>query len=85
MTWEKTYIYQSQYEYVSSNQHGDRYKRIGIKQVNCVKLIASVNDAKDLRDLILLSHHLNVPVHYDFKTDPQTAYIEVAAKEGILV
>ncbi len=83
MTWEKIYIHVPQYEFTSSNQHGDRYKRIGVKQVNCVRLTADVNNAEDLRDLILLSHHLNVPVRYDFKPNPQTAYIEVVAKEGI--
>ncbi len=83
MTWEKSYKYLLQYEYVSTNQHGNRYKRVADKQISCAKLSADVNNAKDLRDLILLSYHLNVPVHYDFKPDPQTAYIEVIAREAV--
>ena len=85
MTWEKTYKYLPQYEYVSTNQHGNRYRQIADKQISCAKLSAGVNEVHDMRNLILLSHHLNVPVHYDFTTDPQTAYIEVMAKEGVLV
>ena len=83
MTWEKSYKYLPRYEYVSTNQHGDRYKRIADKQISCAKLSADVSDVRDLRDLILLSHFLEAPVHYDFKSDPQTAFIEVAAKEVI--
>ncbi len=83
MTWVKTYKYLPQYEYVNTNQHGDRYKRIADKQIGCAKLSADVSDVRDLRDLILLSHFLEVPVHYDFKSEPQTAFIEVAAKEVI--
>ncbi len=84
MTWEKTFIYVQRYEFTSSNQHGMRYKQIRTKQVNCAKLLADISDADDLRRLILLSHSLNVPVHYDFTTDPQTAFIEVVAKEAVI-
>ena len=84
MTWAKTYVYIPQYEYVSSNQHGMRYKNIASKQICCAKLSADWENAEDMRRLILLSHHLNVPVHYDFTTNPQTAFIEVAAKEALL-
>ena len=85
MTWTETYLYIPKYEYVSTNQHGDRYKRIGTKRIHCAKLSTNTDSAGSMTQLILLSHHLNVPVHYDFETDPQTAYIEVVAKEGIPV
>ena len=83
MTWVKTYKYIPQYEYVSTNQHGNRYRQIVDKQVSCAKLSANWEDAEDMRRLILLSHHLDVPVHYSFETTPQTAYIEVMAREAI--
>lgn len=84
MTWEKNYINVPRYEFTNSNQHGMRYKRIASKRVACAKLSANFTNAEDLRRLILLSHHLNVSVYYDFETDPQTAYIEVVAKEAVL-
>ncbi len=83
MTWEETYKYLPQYEYVSTNQHGNRYRQIADKQISCAKLSADVSDVRDLRDLILLSHFLEIPVHYNFKSSPQTAYIEVMAKEAV--
>ena len=83
MTWNQTYKYIPQYEYVSTNQHGDRYKQIADKQIRCAKLSAHWNEVEDMRQLILLSHFLNVPVHYDFKADPQIAYIEIIAKEAV--
>ncbi|KKN17949.1 hypothetical protein LCGC14_0960570 [marine sediment metagenome] len=83
MTWEKTYKYLPQYEYVSTNQHGDRYRQIADKQISCAKLSANAESANDMRHLILLSHHLNVPVHYVFTIDPQIAYIEVMAREAV--
>jgi len=36
-----------------------------------------------MRTLILLSHHLNVPVHYNFAAKPQIAYIKVVGKEAL--
>ncbi len=83
MQWSKEYTYIPQYEYVSTNQYGDRFRNKGQKQLSVACLIAEVGNAYDLRQLILLSHHLNVPVHYDFSTDPQTAYIKIVARESI--
>ncbi len=83
MTWEKTYVYAPEYEYVSVNQHGMRYRHVGNKQICCAKMSTDMNDVNDMRQLILLSHHLNAPVHYDFGADSQIAYIEVAAKEAV--
>ncbi len=83
MTWEKTFYYIPQYEFVSSNQHGMRYKRIGDRKLSCARLTANVVDTRDLQQLILLSHHLDLPVHYGFDTTPHTAFIEVIGKEGL--
>jgi len=83
MTWEKSFINIPQYEFASSNQHGMRYKRVNSKCLSCAKLSADVNNAYDMRQLILLSHHLSVPVHYSFDT-PQTAYIEIVSKEAVV-
>lgn len=83
MTWTKTYKHIPQYEFTSSNQHGMRYKRIASKLISCARLEADASDVTDMRTLILLSHHLDVPVHFNFDK-PQTAYIEVMAKEAVL-
>ena len=83
MTWEKNCTYIPQYKFTSSTKHGVRYKRISSKRVACAKLEAKITDVIDLRHLILLSHHLNVPVHYNFD-EPQTAFIEVVSKEAVV-
>ena len=81
MLWTKTLLTIPRYLFASSNQHGMRYKRISSKRVSCAKLEAKVTDAVDLRNLILLSHHLDAPVHYNFDV-PQTAFIEIVSKEA---
>lgn len=83
MEWSKEFINLAQYEYASTNQHGDRFKKICSKQIPVVVLTAECNEASDLRELILFSHHLNLPVHYDFKTTPQTAYIRLVGRESL--
>lgn len=80
MQWSRRNICLPQYKYVSTNQHGDRFKRCGSKQVSVVTMATDCSSTKDMQTLILLSHHLNVPVHYDFD-DPQNAHIEVVGRE----
>ncbi len=84
MTWGKRNIYLPKYKFTSANQHGDRFKRNGTKQVSVATLETECKNIPDMQCLILLSHHLNVPIHYNFDTDPHVAYIEVVAKESIL-
>lgn len=79
MEWSKKFTYLPQYEYVSTNQHGCRYRKVDSKQLSVAILSADCGNATDLRTLILLSHRLDVPVHYDF--DEQKAFIEVVGKE----
>lgn len=83
MQWEQEYSHSPQYEYVSTNQHGDRFKRSRSKRISIAILTAETTDVVGLSRLILLSHHLDVPVRYDFKTDPHTAYIKVVGKEAL--
>ena len=83
MTWETKYIYKPVYACTSINQHGSRYKRQGTKQFAIVKLSTECDNTQDMRKLILLSHHLDVPVHYDFDSDPQVAYIELASAQQL--
>ena len=83
MIWERTFAFIKQYMYVSTNQHGDRYRPTVSRRVSCAKLTAKVNCAENMRQLILLSYHLEVPVHYDFSTDPHTAFIEITSKESV--
>lgn len=83
MTWSTSYRYINTYVEAGRNQHGIRYKQAGSKKVQVARLEADYDDAIELRHLILLSHHLNVPVHYDFKEDPQVAWIEVVSAESL--
>ena len=79
MTWETGYYYLPQYEYVSCNQYGNRFKRKESKRFSIAKLSCKHDDVTGMSRLILLSHHLNVPVHYNFKD--HTAFIEVVSAD----
>lgn len=83
MQWPKRNITLPEYEFTNTNQHGDRFKRKSYKHVSVVMLATDCTNIPDMQTLILLSHHLNAPVHYDFDTDPHVAYIEIVAKESI--
>lgn len=82
-SWSKEYIYVTEYNWASRNQHGDRFKRKGTKQLSCCVISADITNAVDLRQLILLSDQLDAPVRYDFETQPQVAYIKVVSTEKI--
>ena len=69
------------YEYTSSNQHGLRYKEIPVRRVKRVELRCKTTDAVDMRDLIVLGHELDVPVHFDFNTSE--AYLELMSGEAV--
>lgn len=79
MTWTTGYYYMPQYGYVSVNQHGERFKKIQQKKLNVARLSCKLNNATDMAELILLSHSLDVSVHYDF--EDQMAYIEVVSAD----
>ena len=81
MIWETGYYYAPRYKYVSCNQHGDRFKRKGSKRLSIAKLSCKHSDAAGMSHLILMSHSLDVPVHYDFKD--HTAYIEVMSSDAV--
>lgn len=83
MRWLKGFCYIPQYDHTNTNQHGRTYRQTGSRVLSTAKMIAKISNADDLSDLILLSHHLDVPVHYDFSTNPQTAYIEVVSRGAL--
>lgn len=66
MTWTQIYIYEPTYEYTNTNQHGNRYKQVGRKQIKVCRMAAKIGNAADIQTLVLLSHTLEVPVCYDF-------------------
>ena len=82
MNWTKKYTHVPKYEYVSSNQHGDRFKRIRRRILSVANISCEPTDAGGMKRLILLSHTLDVPVRYDFEGD-QCAYIEVISNEAL--
>jgi hypothetical protein len=82
MQWTKEFIYVPQYEHTSSGSRGDRFKCTGTKQLSVARLSCNYNDAEGLTKLILLSHHLDVPVRYSFDGD-QEAYIKVVSQEAL--
>ena len=82
MNWSTRYYYMPQYEYVSINQHGSRYKIKGNKKLNVVRITCETDDVNGMRRLVLFSHHLSVPVHYSFE-DEHSAYIELISADAI--
>ena len=81
MTWTTGYYYAPRYEYVSCNQHGDRFKRKASKRLSIAKLSCKTDDESGLTRLVLMSHTLGVPVHYDF--EDHTAFIEVMSSDAV--
>ncbi len=81
MTWETTFYYLPQYKHVSCNQHGDRFKKTGSKVFRIARLTCKTGNEADISCLILLSHSLNAPVHYDF--EKHNAYIEVMSADVV--
>lgn len=81
MTYRKEYKNIRQYEHVSTNQYGYRYKQTGTKTLLVAELSAKIDNATDLKRLILLSHFLEVPVHYDFET--HVAWIKIMSAESV--
>jgi len=80
MTWLKDYLYLSQYKFVSTNQHGDRFRSVKQKRVTVARLSCERTDTEGMLKLILLSDTLDAPVRYDFK-GKQEAYIEIVSAE----
>ena len=74
-----------EYRRASRNQHGDRYRRGDIRQVPVGQLYVEMCKATvgDLERLILLGDMLGVPVHYDFKSEQNRAYIEIVSAEAL--
>ena len=83
MIYDTEFIWVNKYEYSSINQYGMRYKREGQKRIQVAVLSSDCSDKEDLRRLILLGHRLDVPVRYDFNSEPQCAYIKIAAAEAV--
>lgn len=81
MTWTTGYYYLPQYKHSGCNQYGDRFKLGPQKRLSVARLTCKSNDSAGLTRLVLLSHHLNVPVHYDF--EDHTVYIEVMSADAI--
>lgn len=82
MHWDSSkYKYLPKYQYTNSNQYGARYRKRGSLQLRVLRLTADIGNAENLSRLILFSHSLNVPVHYDF--DKQKAWIEVVSTEAL--
>ena len=81
MIYNTNYYYAPQYEFVSVNQHGNRYKEKRSKKIVVARLSCERTNASGMSDLIVIGHQLNVPVHYDF-TD-QTAFIEIMSADTI--
>ena len=82
MIWVKDYTYIPQYKQVSSNQHGDRFKRITPKRLAVATISCKTDSAAELTELILLGHALDVPVHYDFSD--HTAFIKIVSYETLI-
>jgi len=81
MQWNKEFLFKSQYECAGSNQYGVRYKISASKRFSVANISCETNDSGGLLKLILLSHTLDVPVHYDFKE--HKAFIKVVSADKL--
>lgn len=79
MIYKKEYVHIPVYGYVSTNQHGDRYKQTGTKQLRVCKITAS--GESEHAQLIIMGSTLDVPVRYDF--DSQKPYLELVSGEEV--
>jgi len=66
-----------EFEQVSRNQHGGRYRYVKTKYHRTGRMYANKDCAGDMKQLILIAQMLRIPVEYDF--DEQRAYIRIAA------
>lgn len=69
----------TKYEFVSCNQHGGRYKIKDYPLIKATEMRCKCDNATDMKDLIVLSSQLNVPLKYAFATSE--AYIEVISSD----
>ena len=84
MTYKTEFKWIDEYEESGRNQHGTRYKKkYSSKRVKVATLSAEFENTKDLATLIYLSDRLGVPVHWDYSSDPQMAYIKLVSAEAI--
>jgi len=81
MHWTTSILLIPRYKKTSGYGSSARYKRVNSEPIKVAKLSCNMDDATSLTRLILIGHTLNVPVHYDFKT--QTAFIEIASWESV--
>jgi len=81
MIYETGYYCARQYKYAGINQHGERFKIASSKQIIVAKLSCDCSDVDGLKQLILLSDRLKVPVRYDFEN--QMAYIELMSADTV--
>ncbi len=80
MYWVREFYYMPQFEFVSVNQHGARFKKLNKpKQLPIAKLSCKRTDVDGMKNLILLSHTLNIPVRYDF--EEQKCFIKLISHE----
>jgi len=83
MMYSTKYLYLSQYELASQNQHGSRFKLGKEKRLNVLRMTATFDDAGDLAKLIYISDKLQVPVKWDATSDPQTAFVEIISASEV--
>ena len=86
MLHTKKFHYGRNYEFVSTNQHGDRFKKVGHKKLSVDRLsvktgIVSSLNAVDMSTLIIFSDRLDTPVRWD--VDEKEYYIEIVSLEQL--
>jgi hypothetical protein len=81
MIWDSDNHNLPRYQYAGTNQHGDRYKRVESKKIRVTRMSCKTSDPSGLMQLVLIGHHLDVPVHYDF--DDSTAYIDIMSADAV--
>lgn len=81
MIYETGYYYAPQYERTSGYFQTTRFKKICSRKIIVAKLSCDCNSVDELKQLVLLSDRLRVPVRYDFEN--QMAYIKLMSADTV--
>ena len=74
-----------EYEYTTTNQHGDRYKLKGYKNVRVLTLSTTYDDDKSQMWLLLsLCSSLDIPPIWSKVDGKQCMSVEVVAKKSVM-
>lgn len=81
MTYKTEYYHIPQYEQTSGYSQTARFKKMCSRKIIVARLSCEFDDANGLKQLVLLSDRLQIPVRWDAKK--QMAYIELMSADTV--